>query len=76
LNGLFDRIPHKPFIPLITEGLFCPDYRFQNDLKRILTGLTDIPVGNVKIIAPHHRLLDGMFTNVTSQSLHVHTPFE
>jgi hypothetical protein len=76
LNGLLERIPHKPFIPLIAEGLFCPDHGLQNDFKRILTGLTDIPMGNVKVIAAHHRLLDGMFTNITSQSFHVHAPFK
>jgi hypothetical protein len=76
LNGFFYGIPHKPFIPFIAEGLFCPDHGLQNPLERIFTGLTDIPVGNVKIITSRHRLLDGMFTNITCQGLHVHTPFK
>jgi hypothetical protein len=70
LDSLFYGIPHEPVKPLIIKGLFGPDYGFQGQFQLIFTGLTEIPVGNMKIIAPHYRLLDSMFTYITSKGLH------
>jgi hypothetical protein len=70
LDSFFDGIPHKPVKPFIVEGLFGPDYGFQVQLQLIFAGFTDIPVGNMKIIASRYRLLDNMFTYITGKSLH------
>jgi hypothetical protein len=70
LNGFFDGILGKLVKPFIVKGLFCPDYRFCHQVKLILTGFTDVPVGDMKIITSHHRLVDSTFTDITGQSFH------
>jgi hypothetical protein len=69
-DGFFYGIPHKPIIPFIAKGLFGSHHRLYGKLERVITGLTKIPVRDMKIIPPRHRLLDGMFTDITGNSFH------
>jgi hypothetical protein len=70
LNGLFNRILGKPVEPLVAKGLFGPDYGLERQLKLILAGLTEVPVGQVEIITSHGRLQYGMFAHITGKGFH------
>jgi hypothetical protein len=70
LNGLFNGIVDKLGIPFIAEGLFFPDYGFQNRFKIILASLAKLPVADVEIIPVGYRIFHCMSAYVTGKGLH------
>jgi hypothetical protein len=69
-DGIFNGILEEPVKPFIVKGLFGPDNRPQQGIQIFLAGLTNIPVGKIKIAPPHSGLLYRMFTNITGYRFH------
>ena len=65
LYGFLDGFLDQLGIPVIVEGLFGPDSRLNLEFQLIMAGLTNIPMGHVKIIAPGNRALDDILANIT-----------
>jgi hypothetical protein len=70
LNGLFNGIGNQPVIPFVTKGIFSPNRGFQDHLKIILAGFTNITVGKMKIIPACYGLLYGMSAHITGKGFH------
>jgi hypothetical protein len=71
LDGLFDGILNQVVEPFVIEGLFGPDGGLDQQLKLVVTGLANVTVGYVKVIAVVHGLLDRFSTYVAGQGLHI-----
>jgi hypothetical protein len=65
-NGLFNRIPDKPVVPFIIEGLLGSYHGFYHDLKLIVAGFANVPVSHMKIRTLVNGGSDILVTYITS----------
>ena len=65
LNGFFNGFLDQIGIPIVIERRFSPDYGFDLDFQFVMAGLTNVPVGQVEVIASRDGSLDDILAYIT-----------
>jgi hypothetical protein len=74
LTGLFNGFLNQFIVPFIVERGLVSDYGFNLGFQFVMAAFAEIPMGQVKTIAPHNGSGDSTLANITGKGLHNQTP--